>query len=116
VAIWQAKTADGARIYWKVVIAGQLKAGLEPGDFTALVIAPDDSDSLSVSVAESTQQAGVYYADVASAFLKSNGNGIYGFSVGVHTDEVDSEVLHSLLISDYDITDIAKSGQRLRWR
>lgn len=112
-AIWKAKTASGVRAYFKVVSAGSLVAGLGAGAFNALLLNPGDTANQSLAVAQSAQQAGVYYVDIPSAFLTTHGAGAYGLSLGVHSvlPAVNDEVLYSLEVTVRDLDDIPTAVQ-----
>jgi len=110
-ASWKARTSTGVRVYFKVVYGGALATGIDPGDFTAVLIEPGDSDNAALTVAESTQQSGIYYTDIPSAFLTTYGTGHYGISVGVHSGGpppvVDDEVLIPLEVNVTDLDFLA---------
>lgn len=108
--LWKAVRDEGVRAYFKIVDSGGILAtGLGSGDFNALLIAPDDSANQALAVSESTQQAGVYYVDVPSAFLGTHGAGMYGLSLGVHSTSpsIDDEVLYPLDVTVHDLDRIA---------
>jgi hypothetical protein len=104
-ALWKARTGTGVRVYFKAVSAGSLVTGLGPGAFTVKVINPTDTAVQAVTVAESSQQGGVYYFDVPSAFLMAHDIGHYGLSVGIHSavPSLDDEALFPLEVNATDI-------------
>lgn len=113
-AIWKARTATGVRAYFKVVSAtGNLITGVPAGSFTVLVINPADSANQALTVSQSSQQPGVYYVDIPSAFLTTHGAGAYGLSIGVHNGSpaVNDEMLASLEVSVRDLDDIPTAVQ-----
>jgi len=117
-ALWKARTANGVRAYFKVVKSGALSTGLGAGVFTCLLINPQDSANQALTVTESTQQAGVYYVDIPSAFITTHAAGHYGLSLGVHSvgPKIDDEVLYSLEVTDQDLDDLASTiylGQKI---
>ncbi len=83
--MWFSKISSGFRVWFPVDVASELREGLVAGDFSVTVIDPDDSASVSPTVAESTQKSGVYYFDVSSAFLVANGPGEYFCLIQVDT-------------------------------
>jgi len=60
---------------------GAPRAGLANGDFLVSIVKPDDSDVSNPTVTESTQATGLYYFNVAGAYLDVSGN--YGVQVEV---------------------------------
>ena len=118
-AIWKARTANGVRAYFKVVRTGILSTGLATGLFNALLINPQDTANQALTVAESTQQAGVYYVDIPGAFLTTHGAGHYGLSIGIHKpnpQKIDDEILMALEVTDQDLDDLASTiyvGQKI---
>lgn len=69
------------RIHFAVSAAGVPVPGLVAGDFTAVLVDPDDSASSVLVVAESLP--GLYYVDVPAAFWATNGLGAYVLRVVV---------------------------------
>jgi len=115
-AIWKAKVASGVRFFFKVVDSGgNLRVGLAPGVFTCLVIEPGDAANQAIAIAQSAQQAGLYYGDVPSAFLLANGVGHYIISIGVHAaaPKLDAEATESLEVTQRDLDDLAQPGDQM---
>lgn len=82
--MWFTRQDQGVRVWFQAVRStGQLRAGLVSGDFTAMVIDPDDSASVTIPVSESVQRPGNYFFDVPSAFLLLNGLGDYNVSIEI---------------------------------
>jgi hypothetical protein len=108
-AIWKARTSTGVRTYFAVVRGGALRTGLVAGDFAVTLIDPDDSASTTLTVTESAQLAGIYYIDIPSAFLTTNGVGHYGLRIGIHAaaPAQDDEELESVEVNTSDIDFIA---------
>jgi len=109
-ALWKARVSTGVRVYFKVVRNGALVSGLATGLFTVVLINPADTASTTLAVTGSTQQGGVYYVDVPSGFLTTNGAGHYGLSIGVHKPNpqpIDDEILESVEVTARDLDDLA---------
>ena len=109
-AIWKTRIASGVRAYFKVVRDGVLVTGIPGGNFNALLIEPGDSANVALTVTQSSQQSGVYYVDLPSAFLTTHGAGHYGLSLGIHTlvpSTVDDEIMQSVEVNQTDLDYIA---------
>jgi hypothetical protein len=126
-AIWKALLSSGVRAYFKVISGtGDLAAGIDPADFTVFIINPQDSAKQSLTAVESSQQSGVYYVDIPSAFLGTHGVGQYGLSIGVHqmAPPINDEVLESVEVTSTDFDDLATGADmaivkkilRNRWK
>lgn len=84
--MWFTRTADGIRGWFRLQTpSGVLRTGAVSTDFTATIIDPSDSTSSVATVSESTTKPGVYFFDVSSTFLTTNGTGFYGVVVEVDT-------------------------------
>lgn len=108
-SFWKTLTTNSLRVYFPVKLGGSLFPNLSPNLFTALLINPDDTDSSSSAVVESLQRPGIYYTDIDSQFLIDNGIGMYGLSIGIHKgppNRIDDEVLFSIEVTDYDISQL----------
>jgi hypothetical protein len=106
---WKTLTTTNLRVYFPVKLGGNLVPGLSPLLFTVVLINPDDSDSSISVVGESSQRPGIYYIDIDSTFLITNGIGMYGLSIGIHKlppQRIDDEVLFSIEVTDGDIAQI----------
>lgn len=77
------RTATTLRVWFPITRNGQLVTGLLPGAFTVTVVDAADAASSSPAVAESSTKAGVYFYDLPSAFLITNGVGEYVGTVEV---------------------------------
>jgi hypothetical protein len=77
-------TAGGWRGWFIVKTnAGVLRTGLVAGDFTATVVNPQDTSTLTPTVSESAQKPGLYSFLITDAFLATHGLGSYGTVVEV---------------------------------
>ncbi|NIQ78488.1 MAG: hypothetical protein GTN93_10420 [Anaerolineae bacterium] len=84
--MWFTRTADGIRGWFRLQTpSGVLRTGAVAGDFVATVLDPSDTTSSIVAVSESTTKAGIYFFDVSSTFLTTNGTGFYVVVVEVDT-------------------------------
>jgi len=80
------KQADGFRAHFVASQGnGSLRTGLLAGDFTVTVVDPADGATLTPAVSESTQKSGMYFFDITSGFITTNGVGDYGVVVEVDT-------------------------------
>ena len=69
------RTSTGIRVWFSVLNANRtLRTGLTAGNFTVTLINDADSATNNPAVSESTQLSGVYFFDVPSGFLTTNGN------------------------------------------
>ena len=119
--MWFTKTADGYRGWFVVTQSnGSLRAGLVAGDFTATVINPADSTSLAPAVAQSATKSGLYFFDVTSGFITTNGVGEYGIVIEVDTfagpsgpPHVRSALSEVLGVTAEDFDTLAKPGDAM---
>jgi len=110
--LWKATVGEGVRVYFAVITnAGNLNSGLTNGDFDATLISPADDDSTALTVAESTQLGGVYYADIPTAFLSTNGAGVYSVRIGVHAPGIDDESVDPIEVTSQDLETIGNNIQ-----
>jgi hypothetical protein len=106
---WKTLTSTNLRVYFPVKVGGNLSINLSPSLFTVVLINPGDTSSSISTVEQSTQKPGIYYTDIDSNFLISNGIGMYGLSIGVHKNppnRIDDEVLFSIEVTEGDIAQI----------
>ena len=84
--MWWAKTAVGFRGWFLVETnGGSLRTGLVAGDFTVTVVNPSDTAGTAPVVSESSTKGGLYFFDVPTAFLTTNGIGEYGVVIEIDT-------------------------------
>lgn len=85
-----ARASAGIRVWFIVQNAdGSLRTGLGAGDFTVTIIRDDDAATNSPAVAQSSQLSGVYFFDVPTAFLTTNGDQ-YAMVIQVTTTPLDA--------------------------
>lgn len=113
--MWWAKQSNGFRGWFSVKLDnGTLRTGLINSDFTITVRAPGDDDGYIAVVYESVK-SGVYYFDISSGFITTNGTGEYGVIIEVDTSgtsgspnviDVKSEILK---VSQQDLDSLVGS-------
>jgi len=104
---WKTLTTTNLRVYFPVKVGGNLVPGLDSILFTSVLINPNDDDSDTSIVLESTQKPGIYYTDLDSNFLVGNGIGMYGLSIGIHKpapNRIDDEVLFPIDVTSGDLS------------
>ena len=80
------RTASGFRVWFFAVRGnGLLRSGLVAGDFVATVVDSTDAASAIYVVSESTQKPAMYYFDIPSSFLLTNGVGEYAVGIQIDT-------------------------------
>ena len=80
------RQADGYRGWFPVEQNnGTLRIDLAAGDFVVTIVDPDDDAVTTVAVTQSTQKSGMYYFDVLSGFITTNGIGEYGVVIEINT-------------------------------
>lgn len=109
-----ARVADGIRGYFAAVNQGLIVTGIAPADITVTVVAPDLTTALVVAGAETVAKPGLYTFLVPSAFLSTNGIGVYG--VVVQVNKPPPQALRDVLVAvirvgDHDDDDVYKLGQ-----
>lgn len=80
-----ARVADGVRAYFAAVNQGLIVAGIDPADITVSVVAPDTTTATTVPASETAGKAGLYTFLVPTAFLQTNGVGVYAVIVEVNS-------------------------------
>jgi hypothetical protein len=116
--MWFTKDVNGFRGWFPVALSnGSLRTGLVAGDFTVTVVDSADGDNFLPTVSESTQKPGLYYFDIDTTFLTSNGVGDYGILVQVDTfagpsggPNVRASFGGNLKVSEKDFDDIVDAA------
>jgi hypothetical protein len=104
---WKTLTLTNLRVYFPVKVGGNLSTNLSSSFFTSSLINPYDSDSDTLTISQSSQKPGIYYTDLDSNFLITNGVGMYGLSIGIHKpvpNRIDDEVLFSIEVTEGDLS------------
>lgn len=87
---------------------GRPRTGLTSGEFTATVVVLDDTDSVVVTVSESSQLSGLYFLDVPGSFLTTNGAGEYCVLIDISADDgLEGLRTLQLQVTEADIEQIA---------
>lgn len=99
--VWFTKQADGFRGWLPVEQNnGTLRTGLAAGDFVVTIVDPDDDASAVVAASESSEKSGLYFFDITSGFITTNGVGEYGIVVEIDTKTGPSSAPHVVMILD----------------
>jgi hypothetical protein len=99
----------GFRAWFTVSKNGALRTGLVNADFTVTFVDIDDSASATYTVTESALKGGLYYFDVPSAFITTNGEGEYAAVVEVNATgpKLDAVASGILQVSRDDLRGVA---------
>lgn len=110
-----ARVKDGIRVFFGVVRLGQLRAGVSPGDITLTVVAPDTTTSTTVAVSETSGKPGLYTALVPTAFLDTNGVGVYATVLEIDTNapRIRDVKVDAIRVGKRDEDDIMRTVQPL---
>jgi hypothetical protein len=103
------KQAASFRAWFAVSRGGTLRTGLASGVFTATFVDLDDSATATYTVNESAQKPGLYYFDIPSSFLVTNGVGEYVAVVEVNASGPALKAVASgtLQVTEEDITGLS---------
>jgi hypothetical protein len=108
--MWFTKVVDGYQGWFTLEDnKGVIRTGAVAGDFTVTVVSPADDDSSTPVVSESTTKAGLYKFLVPSAFLVTNGVGVYAVVIEVDattSPKVTSTSTTPMLVSNNDFDTI----------
>lgn len=83
-AIFARQTVGGRAWFSVQTNKGALRTGMGAGSFTVTIVEPGDGANTTAAVSESSQLSGLYYFDVPSAFLVTNGVGEYAATVVIN--------------------------------
>lgn len=105
------RQSSGRRVWIVVTRRGVLATGLDPGDFTVTVVAPNDANDTSPVVAESVRKPGLYYFDVDPVFLAANGVGEYGgvVEIAAASPKIDDAVSFNFPVTQNDIDSLPQA-------